>query len=165
MLVAAMNPCEDAVGGFASKGVECTDAQRYRYYSKISRPLLDRIDIQVEVPKVEFKDIISKSEGECSSEVRQRVVVARRAQLKRYKKSKIFSNSQMGTKEVKKFCQVCSKGRDLLEMAVNRLGFSARAYTRILKVARTIADLERQERISPCHVSEAIQYRMMDKYF
>jgi magnesium chelatase family protein len=165
MLVAAMNPCEDALGGFSSGDIECTDTQRYRYYSKVSRPLLDRIDIQIEVPKVDFKDIISKSEGECSSEVRERVVEARKIQLIRYRRTKIFANAQMGTKEVKKFCQVCSEGRDLLEMAVDRLGFSARAYTRILKVARTIADLEGQEQISPSHVSEAIQYRMMDKYF
>jgi magnesium chelatase family protein len=165
MLIAAMNPCEDVVGGFSSGDIECTETQRYRYYSKISRPLLDRIDIQIEVPKVEFKEMISKHEGECSSEVRRRVVVARKTQLKRYKSKKIFSNAQMGTREVKKFCQVSSEGRELLEMAVNKLGFSARAYTRILKVARTIADLEGEEQISPCHISEAIQYRMMDKYF
>ncbi len=165
MLVAAMNPCEDAVTGFSSGDIECTDAQKFRYYSKISRPLLDRIDIQIEVPRVEFKDIISKHEGECSSEVRRRVVRARKTQLQRYKRKKIFSNAQMGTKEVKKFCHVSSEGKDLLEMAVNKWGFSARAYTRILKVARTIADLERQEEICPNHISEAIQYRMMDKYF
>ena len=165
MLIAAMNPCEDAVAGFSSGDIECTDAQRYRYYSKISRPLLDRIDIQIEVPKVEFKEIISKHEGECSSEIKGRVITARKIQLKRYKRKKIFSNAQMGTKEVKKFCQVSSEGRELLEMAVNKLGFSARAYMRILKVARTIADLEGEEQISPGHISEAIQYRMMDKYF
>jgi magnesium chelatase family protein len=165
MLVAAMNPCEDAVTGLSSGDIECTDVQRYRYYSKISRPLLDRIDIQIEVPKVEFKDIISKLEGECSSEIRRRVVAARKTQLKRFERKKIYSNAQMGTREVKKFCQVSSEGRELLEMAMNRLGFSARAYTRILKVARTIADLDGNAQINPCHISEAIQYRMMDKYF
>jgi magnesium chelatase family protein len=165
MLIAAMNPCEDTVSGFSSGYIECTETQRYRYYSKISRPLLDRIDIQIEVPKVEFKEIISKNEGEGSSKVRRRVVAARKIQLKRYKRKKIFSNAQMGTREVKKFCQVSSEVKELLEMAVNKLGFSARAYTRILKVARTIADLEEAEQISPCHISEAIQYRMMDKYF
>jgi magnesium chelatase family protein len=165
MLIAAMNPCEDVVGGFSSGDIECTDVQRYRYYSKISRPLLDRIDIQIEVPKVEFKEIISKHEGENSSEIRRRVVAARKRQLKRYKRKNIFANAQMGIREVKKFCPVSSEGRALLEMAVNKLGFSARAYTRILKVARTIADLEEEEQINPCHISEAIQYRMMDKYF
>ncbi len=165
MLVAAMNPCEDAVAGFSSGDIECTETQRFRYYSKISRPLLDRIDIQIEVPKVEFKEIISKHEGECSSEIRRRVVAARKIQLERYKMKKIFSNAQMGTREVKKFCQVSSEGRELLEMAVDKLGFSARAFMRILKVARTIADLEGKGQISPCHISEAIQYRMMDRHF
>jgi magnesium chelatase family protein len=165
MLVAAMNPYEDAITGFSSSDLECTDAQRYRYYTKISRPLLDRIDIQLEVPKVEFKEIISKQKGESSSEIRRRVIAARNTQLKRFMRNKIFSNAQMETREVKKFCQICTEGRELLEMAVNKLGFSARAYTRILKVARTIADLERNDEISPNHVSEAIQYRMMDKYF
>jgi len=164
MLVAAMNPCEDAYGGLASD-ISCTDSQRSRYYSKISGPLLDRIDIQVEVPKVEFKDIISKFEGESSAEIRKRVVNARERQLQRFKGKRIYCNSQMGTKEVKRYCQVDDQGKELLEMAVNRLGFSARAYTRVLKVARTIADLSGEERISPVHVSEAIQYRMMDRYF
>lgn len=165
MLVAAMNPCEDAVAGPASGDIECTDVQRYRYYSKISRPFLDRIDIQIEVPKVEFGDIVSKLEGESSAEVRRRVVKARRTQVKRYKKNKIFSNAQMGTREVRKFCQVSPEGTELLKMAVDKLGFSARAYARILKVARTIADLEEEEKIDPRHISEAIQYRMLDKYF
>lgn len=98
-------------------------------------------------------------------EIRKRVVKARKRQIKRLKRKKIYCNAQMGTKEVKKHCQVDREGKELLEMAVNRLGFSARAYTRVLKVARTIADLGREERISPVHVSEAIQYRMLDKYF
>lgn len=165
MLVAAMNTCEDAYRGFFSSDIKCTDSQRIRYYSKISGPLLDRIDIQVEVPKVEFKDMISKNEGESSEKIRERVVRAREKQLERFKEKKIYCNAQMGTKEVKRFCAVCEEGRKLLEMAVNRLGFSARAYTRVLKVGRTIADLDDKESVSPVHISEAIQYRMMDKYF
>jgi magnesium chelatase family protein len=165
MLVGAMNPFEDAYGGLSSSGLSWTDSQRSRYYSKISGPLLDRIDIQAEVPKVEFKDIISKVEGEGSAEIRKRVVKARERQLQRFKGKKIYCNSQMGTREVKKYCQVDDQGKELLEMAVNRLGFSARAYTRALKVARTIADLNNEEKISPVHISEAIQYRIMDKYF
>jgi magnesium chelatase family protein len=160
MLVGAMNPFEDAYGGHSSSDFNWTDIQRSRYYSKISGPLLDRIDIQVDVPKVEFKDIISKVEGESSPEIRKRVIKARQRQLQRFKGEKIYCNSQMGTKEVKKFCQVDDQGKQLLEMAVNRLGFSARAYARALKVARTIADLNDEE-----NISEAIQYRMMDKYF
>jgi magnesium chelatase family protein len=165
MLVGAMNPFEDAYGGLASAGISWTDSQRSRYYSKISGPLLDRIDIQAEVPRVEFKDIVSKIEGESSAEIRKRVVKAREKQLQRFKGKKVYCNSQMRTKEVKKYCQVDDQGKELLEMAVNRLGFSARAYTRALKVARTIADLNNEESISPVHISEAIQYRMMDKFF
>jgi len=164
MLVLAMNPFEDAYGGLGSD-ISFTDSQRSRYYSKISGPLLDRIDIQVEVPRVEFRDIISKNEGEISAEIRRRVIKARAKQLRRFKGKRIYCNAQMGTKEVKKYCPVDDQGKELLEMAVNRLGFSARAYTRILKVARTIADLSAEESINPVHVSEAIQYRMMDKYF
>jgi magnesium chelatase family protein len=165
MLVAAMNPCEDAFGGLGSSESDCTDTQKSRYYSKISGPLLDRIDIQIEVPRVEFSDMISRDQGESSAEIRKRVVKARKKQLLRLKRKKIYCNAQMGTKEVRRFCQVEEGGKRLLEMAVNRLGFSARAYTRALKVARTIADLGGEEKINPVHVSEAIQYRMLDKYF
>jgi len=145
--------------------MDCTESERSRYYSKISGPLLDRIDIQIEVPRLKFKDIIARDEGETSAEIRERVAGAREIQLRRFRGKKIFSNAQMGTKEVKKYCQVDDEGRELLEMAVNRLGFSARAYTRVLKVARTIADLNREENVSPVHISEAIQYRIMDRYF
>jgi len=165
MFVAAMNPCEDIYHGFSSSDIQCTDSQRIRYYSKISGPLLDRIDIQVDVPRVDFKDIISRTEGESSAEIRSRVMRARELQLRRFSGKKTYCNAQMGTREVKQFCSVEDEGRRLLEMAVDRLGFSARAYTRALKVARTIADLSNEERIQPVHISEAIQYRMMDRYF
>ncbi|MGD2244921.1 MAG: YifB family Mg chelatase-like AAA ATPase [Candidatus Aminicenantes bacterium] len=165
MLVAAMNPCEDAFGGLSSSEYDCTDTQKSRYYSKISGPLLDRIDIQIEVPRVEFKDMVSRDRGETSAEIRKRIVRARKKQLQRMKGKKIYCNAQMGNRDVKKFCRVDEEGKELLEMAVNRLGFSARAYTRVLKVARTIADLCGEERIGTVHVSEAIQYRMLDKYF
>jgi magnesium chelatase family protein len=165
MLVAAMNPCEDVYRGLAASSLDCTDSQRTRYYSKISGPLLDRIDIQVEVPSVKFKDIISTLEGESSAQIKLRVVKAWKRQLLRFKEKRIYSNAQMGSKEVKKYCQVDEEGKELMEMAVTRLGFSARAYDRVLKVSRTIADLEGVEEISPVHVSEAIQYRLMDKLF
>ncbi len=164
MLVAAMNPWEDAYASFSSS-VSWPEGQRFRYYSRISGPLLDRIDIQVEVPRVDFRDIVSREEGEHSADIRRRVSKARERQLQRFREKKIYCNAQMGTKEVKKHCQVDEEGKKLLEMAVNRFGFSARAYSRALKVARTIADLSGEERISAVHLSEAIQYRMLDKYF
>ncbi len=165
MLVAAMNPCEDVFRSPGSPDVECTEAQRSRYYAKISGPLLDRIDIQVEAPGVRFQDIISKTEGESSEEIRNRVGRARARQLERFAGRRIFANAQMGTKEVKIFCRIGREGEKLLEAAVDRLGFSARAYDRSLKVARTIADLAEEENISTAHLSEAIQYRAMDRYY
>jgi len=165
MFVAAMNPCEDVFRGGGRSQEDCTDAQRSRYYSKISGPLLDRIDIQVDVPEVKFKDIISKVEGEGSEEIRRRVKGARDRQRLRFKGRTLAANSRMTTRDVKKFCRVDEESEKLLDMAVTKLGFSARAYDRVLKVARTIADLAGEEDIRPVHVSEAIQYRMMDKYY
>jgi len=156
MLVAAMNPCDD---------VEYSDSLQTRYYSKLSKPLLDRIDIQIEVPKVEFQDIISKVEGERSCVIRERVAKAKAVQHKRFAGRGIYSNAEMETRDLKMFCPINDEGERLLEMAVDRLGFSARAYTRVLKVARTIADLSGEVDILPLHIAEAIQYRQMDKYF
>jgi magnesium chelatase family protein len=165
MLVAAMNPCEDAYLGMTSTSREYPDNLRVRYYAKISKPLLDRIDIQIEVPKVKFQEIISKVEGEGSDVIRERVAKAKAIQLRRFAKQKIYSNAEMETRDVKRFCPIDDEGKGLLEMAVNRLGFSARAYTRVLKVARTIADLSAEGSIHSTQISEAIQYRQMDKYF
>ena len=164
MLVAAMNPCEDVFRGLAGSKGGCTESEKARYYAKISGPLLDRIDIQVEVPEVKFKDIVSKAPGECSAAIRVRVTEARKRQLARFMGRKIYANAQMGPRDIKRHCAVSSEAEKLLETAVTRLGFSARAYDRILKVARTIADLEGKDDMATAHVSEAIQYRTLDKF-
>ncbi|MFC2156422.1 YifB family Mg chelatase-like AAA ATPase [Acidobacteriota bacterium] len=165
MLVAAMNPYEDVVLKKRENLKIYPDSQMIRYYSKISGPLLDRIDIQVEVPKVEFKNIMSDRESESSEKIRTRVISARKIQGSRLIGTGKSCNDQLNSMEIKKHCQVDQDGIRLLEMAVESLGFSARAYSRALKVARTIADLEGIEGIQSRHVSEAIQYRITDKYF
>ena len=141
----------------------CTESEKARYYSKISGPLLDRIDIQVEVPEVKFRDIVSREPAENSASIRARVTAAREKQLARFKGRKIYANARMGPRDIKRHCAIPAEAERILETAVTRLGFSARAYDRVLKVARTIADLEGLDDISTVHVSEAIQYRMMDK--
>ncbi len=163
MLVAAMNPCEDVFRGLGGKG-QCTESEKARYYARISGPLLDRIDIQVEVPEVKFKEIVNQAAGESSASIRARVTAARDRQLARFTGKKIYANAQMGPRDIKRFCAVPAEAEKLLETAITRLGFSARAYHRILKVARTIADLEGREEIAGTHVSEAVQYRTMDKF-
>ncbi len=163
MLVAAMNPCADVRRGLLGKEVDCTESEKARYYSKISGPLLDRIDIQLEVPEVKFRDIVSRTPAESSAAIRARVTRARELQTERFAGRRIFANAQMGPKEVKQFCPLPAEAEKLLEMAVTKLGFSARAYDRVLKVARTVADLEGSDGITTPHVSEAVQYRMMDR--
>lgn len=163
MLVAAMNPCSDVRRGPASKDIDCTDSEKARYYSKISGPLLDRIDIQLEVPEVKFADIVSKRPAESSTAIRARVTRARERQKTRFEGRRIHANARMRPKDVKRFCPIPSEAEKLLETAVTKLGFSARAYDRVLKVARTIADLDGSDGIAVPHVSEAIQYRMLDR--
>ena len=163
MLVAAMNPCADVRRGLLGKGADCTDSEKARYYAKISGPLLDRIDIQLDVPEVRFRDIVSRTPAESSAAIRARVTRARERQAARFAGRRVFANAQMGPKEVKQFCALPDEAERLLETAVTKLGFSARAFDRVLKVARTIADLEGSEALATAHVSEAVQYRMMDR--
>jgi magnesium chelatase family protein len=164
MLAAAMNPCP--CGYYTDPNKECTCAppQIQRYMAKISGPLLDRIDIHIEVPAVKYKELSSEIKGEYSSQIRERVIAARQIQLNRFKGLKnIFNNADMGSKEIRQFCKLDSSSSELLKMAMTKLGLSARAYDRILKVSRTIADLENSENILPQHISEAIQYRSLDR--
>jgi magnesium chelatase family protein len=163
MLVAAMNPCPCGFFTDPQKECSCTPLQIQRYRSRVSGPLLDRIDIQVEVPALRYEDLVSRDPGEPSALIRQRVNRARAIQVGRFQKRGIHANAQMGTKDIKRHCVVKEGAESLLEMAINKLGLSARAYSRILKVGRTIADLEGSEEIQPAHISEAIQYRSLDR--
>ncbi|HXV48181.1 MAG TPA: YifB family Mg chelatase-like AAA ATPase [Candidatus Binatia bacterium] len=163
MLVAAMNPC---VCGFLTdpqKECICTPIQIQRYRSRVSGPLLDRIDIQIEVPGLRYQELASKDAGENSSAIRQRVNRARAIQLQRFEKTKIHANAQMGAREIRRHCTVKEDADKLLETAINKLGLSARAYSRVLKVGRTIADLAGVENIEASHIAEAIQYRSLDR--
>ncbi len=163
MLVAAMNPCPCGYYSDPNNECSCTVPQIQRYRSKISGPLMDRIDIHIEVPAVKYRDLASRDPGEPSREIKKRVDHAREIQLDRFAGMKIYCNAQMTNRHIKKFCQIDESSQKLLEMAIDKFGLSARAYTRILKVARTIADLEGQGNIQPAHLSEAIQYRSLDR--
>ena len=163
MLVAAMNPCPCGFFTDPQKECGCTAPQIQRYRSKVSGPLLDRIDIQVEVPGLRYQELATRNPGEPSTLVRQRVNEARARQLKRFEKRNIHSNAQMGARDIKRYCGVKPGAEKLLETAIDKLGLSARAYSRILKVGRTIADLEGAEDIQTAHISEAIQYRSLDR--
>jgi magnesium chelatase family protein len=163
MLVAAMNPCVCGFFTDPQKECTCTPLQIQRYRSKVSGPLLDRIDIQIEVPGLRYHELASKDAGEPSSAIRSRVNQARAIQLHRFDKSKLHANAQMGTREIKRYCAVKEDAERLLETAINKLGLSARAYSRVLKVGRTIADLAGAENIEASHIAEAIQYRSLDR--
>lgn len=164
MLVCAMNPCPCGFYTDPNKECTCTQMQIQKYMAKISGPLLDRIDLHIEVPAVKYKDLSSKTSGESSSTIRQRVVQARRIQMERFANRKgLYANADMQSKDIKEFCKIDSNGEELLKMAITKLGLSARTYDRILKVSRTIADLTNSEEILPEHISEAIQYRTLDR--
>jgi magnesium chelatase family protein len=163
MLVAAMNPCPCGHYGDSKKECRCTEIQVQRYFSKVSGPLLDRIDLHVEVPHIPYEELSSERAGLSSADVRAKVVAAREIQHKRFEGTPTHSNAAMAERQVQEFCKPDKEASGLLKNAVDVLGFSARSYGRILKVARTIADLEAAPAISAAHVSEAIQYRNLDR--
>ena len=166
MLVCAMNPCPCGNYGNPNQECTCNMNQIQKYVGKISGPLLDRIDIHVEVPAVKYNELASKREGETSEQIRRRVIEAREVQSRRFKDMPgMYSNADMQSNDIKQFCRIDSTGAELLKMAMDKLGLSARAYDRILKVSRTIADLAGSENIRPEHLSEAIQYRSLDRNF
>ena len=164
MLVASMNPSPGGYFNDPNAPITSSPAEMQRYLSKISGPLLDRIDIHIEVTPVPFEKLSDKRKGESSVEIRSRVTAARTIQTKRFQDSKsVHYNAQMNTKQIRKYCELDDASMQLLKTAMERLNLSARAYDRILKVSRTIADLEGSESIKGSHISEAIQYRSMDR--
>jgi magnesium chelatase family protein len=167
MLAGSMNPCPCGFFSDPNHECRCSPNQIMKYRTKISGPLLDRIDIHIEVPALKYDELARKQPGEPSATIRERVNKTRQVQLERFKdmkrKKKIYCNGQMESKEIKKFCEINEECSKLLKNAIDRLGLSARAYDRIIKVSRTIADLEGVENIKPSHISEAIQYRSLDR--
>lgn len=164
MLVCSMNPCPCGNYGSPYNACTCSPTQIQKYIGKISGPLLDRIDIHIEVPAVNYQEISSKRTGEPSKAIKERILKARQIQLERFAKTKnVFKNADMNSKQIRKYCELDDTSNNLLRIAMERMGLSARAYDRILKVARTIADLSASERIKPEHISEAIQYRALDR--
>lgn len=165
MLIASMNPCQCGYYGSQGKKCSCRPEQIKKYINRISGPLLDRIDIHVEVNQIKYEQLEHKEKIETSKEIKNRVEQARKIQVERYQKYYIFSNSELNPKLIEKFCELDAKSKRILEIAFDRLGLSARAYNRILKVARTIADLDTCEKIQEKHLAEAIQYRSLDRKY
>ena len=164
MLVAAMNPCPCGNLGNKEKQCVCSPNQIQKYRNKISGPLMDRIDIHIEVPALKVAELTDMPAGsESSKKIKERVIKARDLQFERFKNSKIHANSQMSVKDIKKYCVLDDAAKSILKNAIEKLGLSARAYDRILKVARTISDLEGSENIKTSHIAEAIQYRAFDR--
>ena len=163
MLIASMNPCPCGYYGDKTHKCQCSPMQIQRYLNKISAPLLDRFDLHIEVPAVDFNKLSSKEKGESSHSIRQRVIAARQIQLERYKGKPIFCNSQLISEDIDTYCEITEKQKEILKKAFVMLKMSARAYSRILKVSRTLADLDASKNIQDKHIMEAIQYRSLDR--
>jgi len=167
MLAAAMNPCPCGFFNDRARECKCTPPMIQRYVSKISGPLLDRIDIHIDVPAVNYKELRSNVQAEPSKAIRDRVLMARERQLKRFRGAgeKFFANAQMGSRQIRTFCELSADCERLLERAMTQQGLSARAHDRILKVSRTVADIEGAEHLEAKHIAEAIQYRTLDRTY
>ena len=159
----ATQECPCGYNGDSRHQCTCSPSQIHRYRQRVSGPLLDRIDIHVEVPAVPYKDLSNEYCGEPSTAIRARIQKARQMQISRFSKDNIYCNSKMRSKHIRKYCVLNPDSQNILESAMHKLGLSARAYTRILKVGRTIADLSESENIQPEHIAEAIQYRTLDR--
>ena len=162
MLVASMNPCPCGYLGSKEKDCSCTQKQKENYRAKLSGPLLDRFDIHIQVPSVDYKKLEIKN-GETSEDIRKRVNDARNLQIERYQDLGIFSNAELTPKLMEKYCELDEESNEILRKSFEKLNLSARAYSKILKVARTIADLDKSEKIQKIHLIEAIQYRSLDR--
>ena len=165
MFVASMNPCPCGYFGSLDKECTCSKEAISRYMGKISGPLLDRIDIQIEVTPVKYQKLENDSNQIKSEDIRERVNKARKIQVGRYKDYEIYSNSELTPKLTEKYCKLDVNSKKIMQEAFEKLGLSARAYERILKVARTIADLDEKENIETKHIAEAIQYRSLDRKY
>jgi magnesium chelatase family protein len=160
--VTASNPCPCGYFGDAKKACTCLPGMVSRYQKRVSGPILDRIDIHIDVPSVETQKLIAKNEdrkAESSKEIQKRVQVARNIQIKRFKRTNLKSNSEMATRDVKNFCELSEECRIMLTSAISTINLSARSYFKVIKVARTIADLSGEKEITGIHIAEALQYR------
>jgi magnesium chelatase family protein len=160
-----MNPCPCGFAGHPKVSCVCSQTAADKYLSKISGPLLDRIDIHIEVPPVDYEQLTDKTAAESSAQIRERVNAARQIQQKRFDGTSVHCNARMGSSEVRKYCVMSSAAQNFLRSVFDKMNMSARAYDKVLKVARTIADLDGCEEIDVVHISEAVQYRSLDRKF
>jgi magnesium chelatase family protein len=165
MLAAAMNPCPCGFFGDPMRQCTCTPPLIQRYLAKISGPLLDRIDLHIQVPAVKYKDLAQEETAEDSATIRKRILGAREIEYQRLAPFGIYCNAQMTPRTLRRFCKLDAESEKQMENAITKIGLSARAYDRILKVSRTMADLEGSEKIQARHVSETIQYRTLDRAY
>jgi magnesium chelatase family protein len=163
MLLGAMNPCPCGFLGDKEKQCTCSDFQISRYLAKLSGPLLDRIDIQIDVPRLTPTELLMSTEAEeTSAQIRQRVIKARQIQARRYKDDGILTNAELTSELIKKYCQIDEKSKELLKVAIVKYQLSGRRYDRVLKLARTLADLDLSENITQLHLMQALQYKMFN---
>ncbi len=165
MMICAMNPCPCGYYGHPTRPCTCTNDAAQRYLNRVSGPLIDRLDIHIDVPPVDFENLSGTSKAESSAEIKKRVEKARAIQHKRFEGTKITCNAKMDAKNTRKFCQMTDNAMLILKTAFERLSLSARAYDKVLRIARTIADLDNCEIIETHHITEAIQYRSFDRRF
>jgi magnesium chelatase family protein len=163
MLIAALNPCPCGFRGDPRRKCTCHPQQVEKYMARISGPLVDRIDIHIEVPAVPFQELTSKTEGTSSQTIRENVVAARDLQTQRFAHRRTRQNAQMSSREIREYCQLDEPCQEVMKNSVHELGLSARAHDKVLRVARTIADLEKATNIEVQHLMEAVNYRLLDR--